>query len=335
MTKSELFVSVVFVADNCVEKLRNLIEEVSPYLDMRYSDYEIVVIDQKSSDATENEMDKLLSTYQSIRYLRLAQKVSNDVALAAGIENAIGDFVVVLNVETDKKELIEKFVEMGRLGTDIVIGTSTKITSVSYRCLRILSNRLLKSIGYTLPSNSTGSFCLSRRAVNAITESGRFYCKLHMRMANTGYSIGALNYDISQDEVKRRTVSQGLAETFHHMVFNSTKPLRWMSAVGILGSGLSLMFSLYSLLINIFHNQVAEGWTTIVVFMSLLFMLLFTMLSFFGEYLARLLDDRSEHKEYNVVFEKNSSVMINENRQNVIDDSVQTNINLSQTGRDK
>lgn len=335
MTKSELFVSVVLVADNCVEKLRKLVEDVSPYLDKSYSDYEIVVIDQKSSDTTEQEMERLLSVYQSIRYIRLAQKVSSDVALAAGIENAIGDFVVVLNVDTDSKEIITEFVERGRMGTDIVIGTSKKITSASYRYLRFLSNRLIKSIGYTLPSNSTGSFCLSRRAVNAITESGRFYCKLHMRMANTGYSIGALNYDIPKEKVTKRTVTQGIAETFHHMVFNSTKPLRWMSSLGIMGSALALVFSLYSLLVNLFNDQVAEGWTTIVVFMSLLFMLLFTMLSFFGEYLARLLDDRSDHKEYNIVFEKNSSVMINENRQNVIDDSIQTNTNLSQTGRDK
>lgn len=335
MMKSELFVSVVFVADNCVDKLRKLIEEVSPYLDERYSDYEMVIIDQKSSDTTEKEMESVLATYQSIRYIRLAQKVANDVALAAGIENAIGDFVVVLNVDTDKKELIDKFIDMGRQGTDIVIGTSKNVTSSAYRYLRILSNRLLKSIGYTLPSNSTGAFCLSRRAVNAITESGRFYCKLHMRMANTGYSVGALSYDISEKKIKKRTVVQGLAETFHHMVFNSTKPLRWMSALGILGSALALIFSLYSLIINLFNDQVAEGWTTIVVFMSLLFMLLFTMLSFFGEYLARLLDDRSDHKEYNIVFEKNSSVMINEDRQNVIDNSIQRNSNLSQTGRGK
>lgn len=335
MKKSELFISAVIVADNCVKELRRLIHEVSPYLEERYSDYEIVIIDQKSVDGTEQVMDEFLSNYQSVRYIRLAQKVSNDVALAAGIENAIGDFVVVLNIDTDRKEFIEQFVDLGKSGTDIVIGTSAKMTSTSYRYLRLLSNRLIQSIGYTLPSNSTGSFCLSRRAVNAITESGRFYCKLHMRMANTGYSIGALEYDISEAKLKRKSVLQGVAETFHHMVFNSTKPLRWMSALGVFGSALALIFSLYTLVINIVNDQVADGWTTTIVFMSLLFMLLFTMLSFFGEYLGRLLDDRSEHKEYNIVFEKNSSVMLNENRHNVLDESIQEEVNLSQTGRDK
>ena len=41
------------------------------------------------------------------------------------------------------------------------------------------------------------------------------------------------------------------------------------------------------------------------------------MLSFFGEYLARLLDERSEHDEYNVVYERNSSVMFDANRNNI------------------
>ncbi len=98
---------------------------------------------------------------------------------------------------------------------------------------------------------------------------------------------------------------------------------------------MSFVFSVYSLVVNLVSQQVAEGWTTTIVFMSFLFMLLFTMLSFFGEYLARILDDTSNRKEYNVAFEKNSSVMINELRNNVLSESVTKKVNHIQTGRNK
>jgi hypothetical protein len=109
------------------------------------------------------------------------------------------------------------------------------------------------------------------------------------------------------------------------MVFNSTKPLRWMSFLGIMGSILAMVFSIYSLLVHLINDTVASGWTTTILF----------MLSFFGEYLARLLNDRSEHKDYNVVYEQNSSVMLNEDRSNVLFTSVNNEVNKSQTGRNK
>ncbi|HHC0896821.1 TPA: hypothetical protein ACOSFN_000165 [Escherichia coli] len=69
--------------------------------------------------------------------------------------------------------------------------------------------------------------------------------------------------------------------------------------------------------------------------MSTLFMLQFIMLAFFGEYLSRLLDDRSEQAAYSVVFEKNSAVMINKDRVNVLNDATVEEANLVQTGRDR
>jgi len=334
MNKQDTFVSVILVVENQAEKLISYLAKLEPYLSCRYSDYEIIIIDQHSMDATESMLDKSLSIYQSIRYIRLTRDVPDDVALGAGIENAIGDFVINLNIELDPCELISDFVSKGKSGSDIVIGVSEQITTKLYKLIRHLSDKLIQTIGYTLPSNSTGSLCLSRRAVNSITESGRFYCKLHMRMANIGYNITALHYELLTTTVKKQ-ITTGIKQTIHHMIFNSTKPLRWMSELGVFGSVMAFLFSLYSLVINLFRNNVIEGWTTTILFMSFLFAILFIMFSFFGEYLARLLNDRSEHKEYNVIFEKNSSVMLDKNRSNVLFTAVSEDVNLTQTGRDK
>jgi len=330
--KSEIFVSIVLIVKNQTEQLVSYIDQLSPYLDKEYSDYEIVIIDQDSNDDNENRLANTLSTHQSIRHIRLSQEVSSDIALAAGLENAIGDFVVNLNILSDNHELIPLVVEKGTLGNDIVICASAKVNSIPYRTLRTLSSSLLKSIGYSLPNNSTGTFCFSRRAINAITESGRFYCKLHMRMANIGSPLCTFKCDAFIDNSKNKSIVSGIKETLHHMIFNSTKPLRWMSSLGVIGSLMAMLFSLYSVVAHFFNDQVASGWTTTILFMSTLFAMLFIMLAFFGEYLARLLNDRSEHKEYSVIYERNSSVMLNENRSNVLFISMSENSNDSQTG---
>lgn len=334
MNKQDTFVSVVLVSYNQAVTLSNYISDLEPYLKSQYLDYEIVIIDQNSTDNTEQKLDITLKKYQSIRYIKLTQKVELEVAVAAGIENSIGDFVINMNIDIDPIDLINSFVNNGKTGNDVTIGVSNSKTTALYKCIRTLSERLIKSIGYTLPANSTGSFCLSRRAVNAITESGRFYCKLRMRMANLGYKIDALSYNLTKETDKKQIIN-GIKETLHHMVFNSTKPLRWMSILGVFGSLMAFIFAFYSIIVNLINDHVMEGWTTTILFMSLLFAILFTMLSFFGEYLARLLNDRSEHKDYNVVFEKNSSVMLEEDRNNVLFSSLSTDVNLTKTRRDK
>ncbi|OEF10161.1 glycosyltransferase [Aliivibrio logei] len=335
MIKSDTFVSVVLVAKNQTERLIGYIDKLSPYLEHHLNDYEIIIIDQNSKDGLEQELPKSLATHQSIRHIRLSQEESNDVALAAGLENAIGDFVINLNIENDDVKVVLPLIERALSGNDIIVCTSDKVTSYLYKKIKMISTGLLKSIGYTLPNDSTGTFCFSRRAVNAITESGRYYCKLHMRMANIGYTLDPFDANEYTNPKKKKNIIPGITETLHHMVFNSTKPLRWMSFLGIMGSILAMIFSIYSLLVHLINDTVASGWTTTILFISMLFAILFTMLSFFGEYLARLLNDRSEHKDYNVVYEKNSSVMLNEDRSNVLFTSVNNEVNKSQTGRNK
>ena len=119
------------------------------------------------------------------------------------------------------------------------------------------------------------------------------------------------------------------------MVFNPSRPLRRVSVVGAIGSTSALLFAIYGIVVNLINGHVVKGETTTILFLSLLFMLQFIMLAFFGEYLSRLLDARSEQAAYSVVFEKNSAVMVNHDRVNFLNDAAAEESNLVQTGRDR
>jgi len=98
---------------------------------------------------------------------------------------------------------------------------------------------------------------------------------------------------------------------------------------------MAFLFGLYSVAVHFFKHHVIEGWTTMILFMSAQFFVLFVIFSFFGEYLARLLIDHSGRSPYNVVYEKNSSVMIDIEKLNVLNSSETDSVNLSQTGRNR
>jgi len=324
--KYETFISVILVMKNNNNYFLEYLDKLAPYLEKHYYDYEILIIDQISNDYNTNKIDNSLRRHKSIRHIFLSKIVSEEIAIAVGMENAIGDFIINLNIEFDSFKLVNKLVNKGVKGNDIIVCVSDKITSFLYKYFRNLSTSLLKQVGYALPKNSTGTFCFSRKTINIFSKTGSIDPKFYLKMGNTGFSICTFICDNFINHSYKKSILEGLSITFYILIFNSTKPLRWMSILGIFGSLLGILFSIYSLIINLINEEVTPGWTTMIFFMSSLFALLFTMLTFFGEYLARLLNDRNESKDYNIVLEKNSSVMINENRHNVLFKSNDNNV---------
>lgn len=335
--KSSSFVSVVLVLERRRDALPDVIIKLQQLLDAHYTDYELLLVAQGPlrSPVDSPALQYLLQTVPCVRYIQLSAKVHEDVAWAAGLENAIGDFVVLFNHTCDPLSIVTASVDMCKAGTDVVVGVSPRAQTLAYRCTRSLGELLLRAVDYRLPKNATTFRCMSRRAVNAVTSTGRFQHTLYLRIQKTGYPTASLPYTVSEYVKTRKSLPGGISHFLRLMVFNSSRPLRWMSLTGLAGSTLAFIFAAFSLLTRLGGKNVAEGWTTTILFMSMLFMLQFIMLAFFGEYLGRLLEDRNEHDDYSVVFEKNSSIMVDQNRLNVLDRSTSPEQNLVQTGRDR
>jgi len=333
--KSESFVSVVLVANRPAPALVAAIARVQSELDELYSDYEIVLIAQGPVDPTAPPGidDALLASLPSVRYIQLATRVGDDVAWAAGLENAIGDFVVLFDYRADPVAAIRGVVDVCKSGFDVVVGVTLQPKTLPYRLFRGFATALLRAVDYRLPANASSLRCLSRRAVYAVTRTGRFHHQFDMRIQKTGFPSCIFSYVREHSASPKKTLAGGVRNFLRLLVFNSSRPLRWTSMLGFTGSFAAFLFGLYSILIHFIKGNVVEGWTTTILFMSSLFMVQFVMLALFGEYLGRLLDDRSEQADYSVVFEKTSAVMVNQNRVNVLNDSTSLDVNRVQTAR--
>ena len=332
--KSDSFVSVVLVHDHPLASLVGHLREIQSELDRHYSDYEVVAVGQGTRHPFTVADQAVLDTIQSLRYIQLSSRVLPDVAWAATLENAIGDFVVMFDPAVSPVEVIAETVALCKSGYDVVVGVAKQSRTLSYRMFRPLADKILQLIDYSLPRDATGLRCLSRRAVNSVTCTGRFHHQLSMRIQKTGYPQTAYNYTLlHRERWAPYSLWSGTQALLRLIVFNSSRPLRWMSALGLFGSFSAFVFGAFSLLVHLVKGHVVEGWTTTILFMSALFMMQFVMMAFFGEYLGRLLDDRKDQADYSVVFEKNSLLMVNQDRLNVLDGATTLDRNLVQTGR--
>lgn len=330
--KSESFVSVVCVVDEFSAEYLPRISEIQLSLDSRYTDYEILLIVQKAcSHSLKDNLQSILSNTPSVRYLQLANNVSIDVAFSAGLENSIGDFIVLFNLTTDPVDLIGNSVEMCKAGTDVIVGVTPFTQSVLYRLCRPFAQFLLRLADYHLPKNASNFRCLSRRAANAVTQTGKFHQQFFMRIQKTGYPISVISYESLS--AHKRTFFDGFRGLVRLLVFNSSAPLRLMSILGFIGSLVGLIFALYSLIVQFVRNDIVEGWTSTVLLICLFSMLQFVILAFISEYLARLLDEQEHKAAYAIVFEKTSKAMINQDRLNVWEDSTTSDQNYVATAR--
>lgn len=336
--KTDCFVSVVIVVHNNASILQGLLTRLEKLLRSRFTDFEILIINWRSFDNTEAIMEDLLQNISSIRYIKLSENTMYDTAWLAGMENAIGDFVITLHPETDPIEDIPALIEKSMNGADIVVGISKNIRkSFFYRIIHPLVRKFIRYFAkINLPINATLFGVYSRRSINAIFQASNKFKPLEVRIATLGYSVDNHSYAlIDRKKYPKRRINTEIKRGIKIFVFSSLRPLRFISVIGILSSIASMLIALYSIIVKIIKEDVEPGWASMVFIMSIYFTMMFTMLFFLFEYFGRLFEERGVDQQYSIVSERNSSVMFANERFNVLHESESEKTNKVQTGRNK
>jgi glycosyltransferase involved in cell wall biosynthesis len=327
MATSDLFASVVAPLHDDEDIVEAFTREVLEVLKARYENYELVLVDDGSTDATPTRVAALLDEERCVRLIRLSRRFGRDVAISAGLDTVIGDFVVVLIPETDPPELIPRFIEQARAGAGIVYGIRARrpkepfYLSLGTRLFYWYFNRV---VGVDLPRNSTDYRAYSRQTVNAITRIKDRLRYLRTFGAYVGFGGQPLVYEPRprRARTKSRTPAEALALAINMTVANSIQPLRIVSVLALVLSALSGLHIVYVLLARLFSPVVVAGWTTQQLYVSFMFLFLFVVLAVLCEYVGRLLGEITNRPLYFVLEEKTSGVLlVDEKRRNVVTSS--------------
>jgi len=327
MEKADIMVSVVAILRNQAAILPSFLSEVHHLLEANYNNFEILLVENGSDDETTKVVRSLLSRFTSLRYLRLTREAEDETALLAGLDAAIGDYVVSMHPDFDPPSEIVPMVEECRSGADIVLGIDAypPTGGLLYRSSRVLFVSLVRRLlHFDLKPGVTGFRVLSRHAVNAIVKvrlRRRYFAVVAADVGlNSSYHrYSRISRSGSSPELHLfRAIRMGLSVLIH----NSITPLRLAGVLGLMGSLLSLFYSLYVVTIYLLRRDVMPGWTTLSLATSGLSFLIFLVLALMAEYLGRLLEESPDRPLYHVRDEQSSEVMLsNLQRRNVIDQS--------------
>lgn len=276
------------------------VEETVAVLRGLVSHYEIILVDDGAPDATVHGVRALLERYDFVRFLRLSRHFGEETAIGAGLDLAIGDYVIVMMPNMDPPALIPEFFEKARDEADIVYGVRLHRHNeplwyrAGARLFYYYINRIVKA---GIPEDSTQFRCMSRQVVNAIGQIRGPDQYLRLLTSYIGFRKQGLPYaPINRTGAptvrpKREAVNLARALVLEH----STHPLRTVLWAGVLIAALDL---------------VLRGNVT--------FFVLAMMIAVVGEYVGGLSRRMRDRPAYYVREEHTSSVLLREERPNVV-----------------
>lgn len=332
MASADLFVSVVAPLNDDADIVEGFVDATLTMLAAHYANYELVLVDDGSRDDTMQRVVELLKRHPCLRYMRLSRRFGQEIAISAGLDSVIGDFVVVMLPDSDPPAVVPAMVERSRAGAGVVFGIRRSRTGDPF-WLRAgaalfygLCNRLLRM---NLPRDSTHFRVFSRQALNAVVQIKDRMRYLRTLSAFVGYGNQGFEYEPVARRIPPRR--KGLFESFglavNIIVANSIRPLRLVTWLALAVSGVYLVYIAYVVAIYLLKDEVAEGWATLSLQSAVAFFCIFVILTALSEYLGRLLSEVKEGPLYYVLEEQTSSVLIaDEDRRNVVVQSVERSI---------
>jgi polyisoprenyl-phosphate glycosyltransferase len=290
------FLSIVVPAFNEEQNVAALYQELTSVLNSTGIDYEIIFVDDGSSDNTFNEVRKLTANGKNVRGVSLSRNFGHQVAIMAGLMQSKGNLVIMMDADLQHPpEIIPLLLEEQKKGFDIVntkrldpkgTGVAKKITS------RFFYGFLNKLSDIKIEPAAADFRLMTRKAVDAFLqfeERDRFTRGLVSWM---GFSQTIVEYTASARHAgkSKYTLRKMIRFGMDGITSFSSKPLRISFYSGFILFIIGLVYAIYAVVQNV-SGETVQGWTSILV--SVLIIGGFQLLSIgiVGEYIARIFNE--------------------------------------------
>lgn len=326
--KSDDFISIILPFQEFVDRLHGVFLEIHDVLDKHYNHFEIIIVDNGSTQFTQIDLEKLVTTIRYMRIIRLSRNFGEEIAIAAGLDSAIGDFILVFNVYTDPVSAIHPIIKQSKQSGNIVYGVDPHARKRFFlkffaHLFHIYCRRFLR---IDLAPFATHLRVMPRKVVNAHTLTRDRNLSLRLFTATAGYRAEPFLYRQKTEQIKiKRTLADEVNAAWAIIMANSNRPLRWLTHIALFGASLNFCYSFYIVAIFIVRSDVAKGWTTLSLQLSGMFFVVLLFLAFLTEAIGYILSASKNAPLYYVLELHQSRVMVDsDKRKNIVNASAES-----------
>ncbi|MBS7563097.1 glycosyltransferase family 2 protein [Mucilaginibacter sp. Bleaf8] len=266
-------------------------------------EYEVIFIDDGSSDGTLRKLQSIGDIDPNLYYLELSRNFGHQNALKAGYDYADGDCIISMDSDMQHPpDMITQFLEKWEEGYDVVYTLreyqdeatifKTKTSDLFYKMINSLSDTKLEK--------GTADFRLIDRKVanvlSSLNESGLFIRGLIKWLGFRQYAI-SYQCDARFSGKSKYNLKKMVKFAVQGITAFSVRPLYMATGIGLFFSLLATLYIPY-ILISYFTGHVVSGWTSILATIVFFGGIQLMVLGIIGMYLGKLFMQSKQRPNY-------------------------------------
>lgn len=296
-------ISIVIPVHNEQETLPELYARVSSTAEQWLCDYEVIVVNDGSHDATGKMLADIHRDDLRWKVLTFSRNFGHQAAISAGLSYSRGDAVAIIDGDLqDPPEVIEKLLQKWKEGYQVVYAVRcARKENLLLRCCYSLFYRVLRRVASVDIPLDSGDFCVMDRSVvnvlNSLPERTRFVRGLR---SWAGFRQAGVEYERHARFAgePKYTLSKLVQLACNGVLSFSNAPLRLASWLGIALCGMSCLLVVAVVIwwacdVRLFGMAPRDsvGWTSMMSMLLLLSGLQMLMIGVVGAYLARVFEE--------------------------------------------
>jgi dolichol-phosphate mannosyltransferase len=280
-----------------------------PALDALGEAYEVLVVDDGSTDATPALLERVRREWPAVRVVRLRANSGHQAALSAGLARARGAWVVSIDADLqDPPETIAAMLQAARSqGVDVVYGVRTDRSSDSpfKRASAGLFYRVVgTSTRHGAPSHAGDFRLMSRATVDAVNVLPDHHRVLRLVVPALGFPSATVGYRRESRAAGRSKYPFGkmLRLSVDSITGFSIAPLRMATWFGLLGGVVAVGLLVYAVA-AFATGHTTPGWTSTFVVVAAVGAVQLLALGVLGEYVGRMYTQLQGRPSYFVAYD--------------------------------
>ncbi len=293
--------SLVVSAYNEELVLRSFYKQMMSALETCQCEYELIFVNDGSTDKSQEIIDEISHENPNVKSILFSKNFGHEAAMIAGIDYACGDALICMDSDLQHPPaIVPEILNRFMLGdVDIInmvrrVGKhQNKLSSLFYKIVNRISP-------YNIEENASDFFLISDRIAQILRKDYRERVRfLRGFIQIIGFRKTTLSYLSTEREAgkskysMRRLVSLSITA----VATLSKLPLKIGIYLGAICGFFSLLLAVYSIIMK-FIDQPVSGYTTIVVFLGIMFSIQFFILGILGEYIGFLFDEQKKRPIY-------------------------------------